>query len=247
MTARGLRVPWVLEEDYLDVARELVRLYFAGASGQPHYTGALFQAIGGSGDAPAHDDVIRAEDLLAVSALSVNVPPAGAHAILGFLASEITTSLHDIEVSDKLTGTADMISPGSAAQRLWSLLREPVARGGAGLGPVTTSKVLARKRPLLIPIYDSVVAWVLGITTSVGYWGALRATLLADEGALDDRITRLAGELDGTPEHSFLRALDIALWMHGSDLRRSREIAQRHGLRPPPEPARPPLRTRTRT
>lgn len=58
-----------------DVAVGLVREYFADdpATGRARYSGAYFERLGGGGDRPEVAYQITAEDLLAVSMLSVPV------------------------------------------------------------------------------------------------------------------------------------------------------------------------------
>ena len=80
-------------------------------------------------------------------------------------------------------------------------------------GPTTASKLLARKRPRLRPIYDSVVAAVTG--TRDRQWEPLREGLRADGGALHHRLLRLREAAELPPEVSALRVLDVVAWMDG--------------------------------
>jgi hypothetical protein len=82
----------------------------------------------------------------------------------------------------------DQIGTGSAAWTLWDLLRHRADNDLTGTGRVTTSKLLARKRPLLIPIQDSVVTGALGEYQG-NFWSAMREAF-QDEG-LRDRLSEL--------------------------------------------------------
>ena len=77
-----------------------------------------------------------------------------------------------------------------------------------GLGPTTTSKLLARKRPRLLPVLDTVTRRALGNPRQA--WEPLRLRL-RDGLAEDLRALALEAEI---PSHvSILRVLDVVLWM----------------------------------
>jgi hypothetical protein len=80
------------------------------------------------------------------------------------------------------------------------------------MGGTITSKLMAAKRPRLIPVRDSVVRQILPSTGQV--WADLREAL-GDE-ALRTRIEHATST---APAHvSLLRRLDVALWMRGRTL-----------------------------
>lgn len=244
MSAAAIHVPWVLEDQYAPVAAAHLQDYFREKSnGSPAFTGAVFQSIGGSGDAPPYTNIIRAEDALAVSALSVTVPPLAAARLLDpQVANSISDLLERVPADCDLVADGVDVGPQSPAAYLWKLLRTDV-----GLGVVTTSKLLARKRPRIMPIYDSVVAWVLCLKSSRGYWEGMQAALRTDGHRLHTLATELS-RTDGVPaQTSALRVIDVVLWMHGQDLECSRALAVKLGApEPPPEPNRPALATRRR-
>jgi hypothetical protein len=80
-----------------------------------------------------------------------------------------------------------------------------------GAGWVTAGKLLARKRPSLIPVYDNVVRCAFDHPKEI--WTALRDALRKDDGSfwkvLEDLIKGAGIPEEITP----LRALDVALWM----------------------------------
>ena len=78
-----------------------------------------------------------------------------------------------------------------------------------GIGWVTANKLIARKRPRLVPVYDSVVRDALQPGPDQ-FWARLRSCLAEhdDVRAELDRIReRSAADL------SHLRVLDIVVWM----------------------------------
>lgn len=182
------------------------------------FRGRHFERLGGGGDRPEVRDRFTGEDLVAVTALSVEVPITASVAILDARAVDYSALLAEIPTNvDLWDADDDLIGPGSAADRLW---REIEALDG--MAWVTTGKLLARKRPRLLPVYDNVVKKVLGRVDGQEFWLPLRDLLRSHqitEGAgaghsLSERLQGLAkhaGQGTITP----LRAFDIATWMHG--------------------------------
>lgn len=220
-----LRIPWVLTAEYEAVATRLLQLYFGKDGRGPAFTGALFQKIGGRGDAEEWKNVARAEDALAVAALSVDIPAKAAFALLGDRSEEVTRLLTDIPVGVDLVEEDADVSAESPASRLWYLLRK-----GVGIGPTTTSKLMARKRPQLIPIYDSVVRDALGLKDSRGHWEGMQRALRGNDKELHHRSVRLRADAGLDSDVSALRVIDVVLWMHGKKRNRSLAIAAELGL-----------------
>jgi hypothetical protein len=186
-------------------ALDLVRQYFEiKPDGTPRFTGPTFDRLAGGGDRSATVNRITEDDLVAVTMLSVEVPARAAIAVLGSMADEIQQLLTEIP-SDIDLHEADpsLVSPGSPADRLWAQLDSL-----AGVGWVTAGKLLARKRPRLIPVYDSVVREAVGAPKH--FWTWLHQQL--QDSKLVDQIRVLRAEAD--VEHlSLLRTLDVAIWM----------------------------------
>lgn len=154
-------------------------------------------------------------DMLAVSALSVNVPVGAAHELVngGELKRRANELLQQIPDTVDLGGPVALqeIAPGSPAQLLYKLVRS-----FPGMGPTKTSKLLAAKRPRLIPVRDSVVADLVG---AGGEWWLPMRQLLIDP-ALSDVLDQLTTVLHSKkdPKATKLRLLDVLLWRFGKDL-----------------------------
>lgn len=87
-----------------------------------------------------------------------------------------------------------------------------------GVGPTTASKLYARKRPRLRPIYDTVVTEVLG--TVKRHWEPVRLALQPVNGDLHDQLLGLRDQA-GLPEAvSALRVLDVVVRMEGKQAQR---------------------------
>jgi hypothetical protein len=109
----------------------------------------------------------------------------------------------------------------NAATSLWEALTKL-----PGVGSTTAGKLLARKRPRLIPIWDSVVEEVLQPEPGT-FWTSMREAL--GDQVRRHRIDALAEGIH--PHPTTLRTLDVAIWMrHG----RSRNVRAVDGGQPLP-------------
>lgn len=189
-------------------SKALVAAYFDPEAG---FAGGLFDTLG------APDPFrVTVDDLLAASLLDVRFGPAAVRAILGPEADAISGFLREVDPHVPIWADGELLD--GPVTGLWTLLR-----GLHGVGPVTASKLLARKRPHLVPIVDRVVLRTLGLSR-LGSWQAIRGVLLDDE-----RRARLAGLAPGD-EVSVLRLLDVLLWMRGSESRAVRQVRKRLGI-----------------
>lgn len=202
--------------------KQLAAQYFEESSSFPGtgtFTGSHFESFAG---APNPVNEVTAADLLAVQTLAVTVSSRAALGILETYAQRISELLSDIDPTLKLEEVRDegdfeaVLGKNSSAQALWDLLRRnnPQAKRW-NVGATTASKIMARKRPHLIPIDDSVVTRVIGRGTASS-WRMWRDELLADN-YLIERADEIKEHVERT-DLSTLRALDIVLWQYGKTL-----------------------------
>ncbi|WP_449346001.1 DUF6308 family protein [Streptomyces xanthochromogenes] len=173
------------------------------------FTGSWFEHLAGGGDRPEVADRFAAEDLVAVQTLSVTVPaPVAVDILEGRLGARLSGLLHAIPRDiDMVDADALVVADGSPADQAWSLLCEQ-----KGVNWVIAGKVLARKRPRLLPVYDRVVRCAVGRPPS--FWLALHAALREDDGALYRQLLELR-QAAGLPETvGALRVCDVAVWMN---------------------------------
>lgn len=176
------------------------------------FTGRWFHVLADK-DRP-HE--ITAQDVVAVSTLSVTVPPRVAIWLLSDEGRAAVTQLLAAVPDDvDLWDGADLIDEGGDLWRLWRLLERacwPNPIPGNGMGPTTISKLLAAKRPHLVPIFDSVVRSLFPPVQD--YWQAFyRAT---SDPQL--RLELSIASAPGAPESAgLLRRLDALLWMIGQE------------------------------
>ena len=169
-------------------------------------------------------DRVTAEDLLATTLLDMRYRPRAVRAILDEQADHLSGLLAAVPDDVDLWSATD--EDMAAATSLWQVLRS----GGplSGIGPTTTSKLMARKRPRLIPIVDSVVRDALEFEQDS--WTELRAALQQVD--LPERIEDLRPARVGEAV-STLRLLDAAVWMHYSQGRAARAARIAVGLESP--------------
>lgn len=154
---------------------------------------------------------IAADDLLAVTLLDISFQPAAVRAWLGPQADAISDLLHRIGPDRDLYAddTEEALRP---AEELWGLLRQQ-----HHVDWVKAGKLMARKRPGLIPIYDSIVRSWMGAPGQ--FWIPLR-DILREEGVVD----RIEALRPSGCNASTLRLLDVAIWMLGSNSTRARKV-----------------------
>jgi hypothetical protein len=210
MTALAARL---LEALHDERAVPNLRSYFT------EFEGRHFESLGGGGDRPATRDRVTAEDLVALHMLGVAVPGETAADLLeGPLSRRVSDLLRAIPTSVSLgePEAAALIGDRSQADVLWDLLRAQ-----EGIGWVVAGKLLARKRPRLVPVYDEVVRCVLHHPEDV--WRSFHDAL-SRESAVLARVHDLRAEA-AVPAHvADLRVIDVALWM-------SHHTAHRNGKR----------------
>jgi hypothetical protein len=202
------RWPALVVERRTEEASELLQRYYATTSkGAPAYSGSRFEAIAALNTDPYS---IGPADFIAAAMLSVDIPAQAAIRLLGPDAAEITDLLKQIPVDcDMIDIDPDELITGSAVSKLWSVLR----RGKDGMGRTRTSKLIAAKRPRLIPIWDSFVEQATGLDTS-DYWRQFQSVLTADDHAVWKWLTDVRDLAPNVPnEVSNLRILDVLLWM----------------------------------
>jgi hypothetical protein len=190
------------------VAVDLLQRYYAVGDGDtPRYTGSRFEPIAALNSDP---NTIAPADFVAVSMLSVKVPPRAAIRLLGRDSASITELLSQIDSSvDILDVEPEALRADAPAANLWNVLRG----GRDGLGPTTTSKLLAAKRPRLLPIWDSFVERATGLDT-VDYWAKFRSVLNDDDRRIWKWLGDIRSQASNVPKSvTELRMLDVLLWM----------------------------------
>jgi hypothetical protein len=209
----GFQLPKALQTADNKEALSYLKCYYQERPGTPLgalYTGARFDTWDSTGTRSADVNRFTSDDLVAVSFLSVVVPPKAAWELLSSKPDEFNNLLTMMPNQELAEVSPEAINPAWAPWCLWERLR-----GLRGVDWVIASKLLARKRPRLIPIYDRVVKTVTG--GDANFWVPLCTKLRENDGVLHDRLLLLRHEAGLPPCVSALRVFDVIAWMEGQD------------------------------
>lgn len=193
-------------------AVEHLHTYFhepASSEGSPPgFTGAWFERLG----EPTSADACRltSADIVAVTTLSVPIPSQVAIKLLIGHQERISALLSNIPTAPIWAVDADVLDSGGTAETLWKL----ICRTGKGAKPagrwVSAHKLCARKRPGLLPVYDTEVAGLVAPEDGKWWPTAWRAM---QQPALRHCLTELHDRAGVPTEITLLRTLDVVLWM----------------------------------
>ncbi len=155
-----MKIPPIVDPAQREAAKGALRCYFRleghDHNGHGRFTGARFNTWSSTG-APTPPDEFTADDVVAVTFLSVSVPGAAAIRLLQTEKARFSAMLIELGPDQDLVALTEPLADSWAG---WKLMRG--LRDLPGVGPVTASKLFARKRPKLRPIYDTVVAREIG-------------------------------------------------------------------------------------
>jgi hypothetical protein len=200
-----------MPEKLIDIVRregvDHLKAYFAPGA----YTGQWFETFAGGGDRTETRDRVTVDDLYAVEALNVQVPfVVGKELVEGQLGREIGTHLRKIPIDVELGALSgdELVADGGHADQTWRLLNNRNEK--TGVGWVIAGKLLARKRPKLIPVYDSIVSCQFGAPKQV--WLKLHHALAKDDGELRAALAEVRATVGVDDKVSILRTLDVVLW-----------------------------------
>ncbi|WBQ07858.1 DUF6308 family protein [Kribbella sp. CA-293567] len=189
-----------------------LRAYFEDGPPNTGYVGRWFERIGTPADQDAHRNRLTADDIVALSALGIRLPIAVSARLLGEDADEIGELLAAIPADADLWDVPRSgLSPKSAAYRLFTKFRAMAWNGGDhGTSGVTASKLLARKRPRLIPIYDTQVSRLVDLGKGASWWISLQEAVTPE---VRDHLAHAHQTAGLGPLITPLRTLDVILWM----------------------------------
>jgi hypothetical protein len=173
--------------------RDAVNEYFDADS---TFAGRTFDLLGSN-----PYDRITTDDLLAVTLLDRSWTPPAVRALVTDGANRFNELLYNVDSKAELWGD-EACQALIDAESLWNLLIEL-----PGVGSTTAGKLLARKRPLLVPIADSIIISAVG--TSGRTWCTLRYCFKQPSFRKAVEGVRSYNAVD----LSLLRIFDVAIWM----------------------------------
>lgn len=191
-----------------------LKTYFHGTPRQ--FSGSLFDSIGGGGDRLDIENQITREDVLAVAAVNAPVPAAVASLLLNEPASgRLVTWLRQLPTDIDLWDAED--DTLAIATKAWNEIRTVHEAGttSSADGGFAATKLLARKRPRLIPLYDETVRSVVYLVEGASWWFSLRDAMRVDGEDNEVRFRVGAAMLEADVNYvSVLRGLDVILWSY---------------------------------
>jgi hypothetical protein len=190
---------------------DAVRRYFENGS---TFAGNTFDSLGRN-----PRDEIASDDLLAVTLLDVSWKPNAVRAILFEQAEMFSALLQDVSSDTTLWDVDHGCQQLTNADPLWKAIDAL-----PGVGPTRTSKLLARKRPLLVPITDRIVVSAIG--GGDNWWRTLRYCFMQE--SFRDAAERLRPQ--AAEDVSLLRIFDVAIWMLCSKSRDARRVRNDAGV-----------------
>ncbi len=183
-----LTLPPALQSGHEADAVAMLRRYYG--HDQPGFTGRWFDSWDPAGRRRVDADRFTSDDVVAASFLSISMPGAAAHRLLVDQAAELNELLAQVPQVDLADVPEGEIGEDWPAWQLWDLLVD----GRDGIGWVTAGKLMAFKRPGLIPVYDEVVRDVVGAPGS--FWRSLHEHLRADDGRLHRHLVSIRAQPD---------------------------------------------------
>lgn len=164
-------------------------------------------------------DRFTTTDLVAVTLLDVALPPPSVRSLLETDADKFNDLLAAVPGNVDLWDVSDEDLANSEAL-YWALRKLPK------VGRTRASKLMARKRPRLIPVVDSVI--IAALKLGDDSWVALRACL--GDPAVRNSVE--ASRPDNAPAEfiSTLRLLDAAVWMRRSQSRHAKNARRNVGI-----------------
>ncbi|MEO8555153.1 MAG: DUF6308 family protein [Actinomycetota bacterium] len=187
--------------------------YFHGTPRQ--FSGSLFDSFGGGGDRPEVENQITSDDLLAVAAVNAAMPAVVTNQLLSEpLSGRLTARLRQLATDVDLWDAEDEVL--TVAAEAYEQIRSihPIV-SGYGEGWAAANKLLARKRPRLIPMYDAKVRRVANLAEGASWWFSLRHAMHVDgeDNEIRYRVCAAMREAD-IGYVSVLRGLDVILWSY---------------------------------
>jgi len=208
-----VRLPRSLQDESNERAVLLLQAYYSPLAGRTGgYTGGQFDSFDPSSSRAASINTFTADDLLSLSLLSTPVPGRAALELLDRQRRRFECLLEDLgpdrDLASERSVSEDQFAP---AWSLWRALDDL-----PGMGPTRVSKLMARKRPKLIPIFDDVLARTV-FADSTTHWVNLW-TRLRDSGcALQRRLLKVREQASLDTSISALRVFDVCAWMDGTN------------------------------
>lgn len=208
-----MHIPPSLKSDDLSTAISLVDAYYASrfddfprrSDDPPFFRDAIFDNCAPN---PEEDNHFTPADLLSLPMLSIELGQyRTVPEVLYYRNDRYSALFKDIGPDRDLADESDPLPEDWPAHQLEKALCEI-----QGVGKVTATKLIARKRPRLFPIFDRVVKSRLAPNTV--FFDTVHAEISSNQ-QLRDRLDSVRCETGLPDTISRLRILDVVSWMEG--------------------------------
>ncbi len=207
------QLPKILNPDAEGQAVRVLKHYFKPLEGRNQgFTGGCWDTFDPSETRAASANRFTADDIVACTLLSAPIPGRAAVELLEDPERKFSKMLEAIREDREFVELkcAEKGSEFDPVHRLCKALDDL-----PGIGETRATKLLARKRPRLVPIVDTVVRKHV-FQDSPRQWQPLLEAVQADDGALWKRLVHLRGAAKLDHRVSVLRVFDVLAWMEGS-------------------------------
>lgn len=207
----GIRLTPSLQEAARDRAVRLLQQYYAPSTPSSGYTGGLWDSFDPAGNRTASANTFTGDDVAACALLSTEIHGRPTAELLVHQRRRFETLL------ERIGPDREFIEEASADAAPFEPVRE-LYRALVGLphiGQTRATKLIARKRPRLVPIVDEVVARSVfsGLQT---HWSPLLRALQAQDRRLWNRLIALRNDAGLDDSVPVIRVFDVLAWLDGS-------------------------------
>lgn len=227
-------------------ARQYLICYFNDEDGKDGYSGRKFHALKApdgtgawvctsSNPCEREETCVSVWDLLSLGLLAVGLNGRAIINLLeGPIHETIAEELHEIwNHSNGSTPSIEDIDfhvflteQKPALRTIWDQRK---SKQLPQVGPVRISKLMARKLPHLVPIYDSLVARAFEEAGSTNNWNRdhwKKTVDLFESDPFVDHLKELSGTESVPDGTSLLRVMDVVVWMHQRAKNRKKKEAE---------------------
>lgn len=221
-TNQGYEGIWLtpsLLPDGHERALRALRDYYAPLTGKDHgFTGGAWDSFDPSSSRAVSANTFTSDDVTACALLSAPIHGRAAIELLDRQRRRFEVLLEDVGPDRDFVDVDVRSAEFEPVQRLYRALVEL-----PGIGETRATKLMARKRPRLVPIVDAVVRQEI-FNDGPRHWIPLHDAFVARDRCLWQRVAEIRAQAGLGAEVSVLRVFDVLTWMDGSHNRHGSSV-----------------------
>lgn len=193
-------------------AVDLLKDYYRPISQGGRFEGSEFDCLAGGSLSDNNPNHLTPEDLIAVQLLDVRMSP---HVIADLLITDARKcdcflAKIPVDLAFEDPKAVELFSDNGIVEQAYHELHDV-----KGIGETTATKILARKRPRLVPIIDSAVRRSLG-RKRAHIWRPLQFWIQDENQARVPELERIRSDAELPNSLSILRVFDVLAWRVGT-------------------------------